>query len=204
MGGASLTEAEAAAVRAEVEKVYARVANEPGGEFHFHRGAAYAVAALGYDRAALASLPEIATRSFAGVGNPHLMEPFRPGEVVVDVGAGAGTDLLLAARKVGAAGRAIGIDLTDDMIRSCRASIAAAGVKNAEVSKGDAERLPVEDSSADVVISNGVMNLVPDKERAFREVFRVLRPGGRFYFSDIVVRMALPQAMRCNTDLWAA
>ncbi|HXF58514.1 MAG TPA: methyltransferase domain-containing protein [Candidatus Saccharimonadales bacterium] len=189
-------------LRSEVQKLYGRVAQEPGGEFHFHRGAEYAVTALGYDRADLARIPESSLRSFAGAANPHVIDPLRPGEVVLDVGCGAGTDLLLAAQKVGPGGRAIGVDLTAAMLEQCRASVATAGVKNVELRSGDAEHIPVGDGEVDAVISNGVLNMVPDKERAFREIFRVLRPGGRLLLGDIAVTESTAEEMRCNVALW--
>jgi SAM-dependent methyltransferase len=190
-------------LRAAVEAQYARLATEPEHKFQFHRGAEYAATMLDYDRAELAALPASATRSFAGVGNPHVIEPLRPGEVALDVGCGTGMDLLLAARRVGPGGRAIGVDTTSEMVERCRGAVAESGLSNVEVRRGDAEQLPVEDSSVDAVISNGVLNLVPGKERAFREIYRVLRPGGRLMMADIVVRAPLPDSMRNNIDLGA-
>ncbi len=187
-----------------VENLYARVANDPGGEFDFHRGAEYAAKNLGYDAAELASLPASSTRSFAGVGNPHLIEPLREGEVVLDVGSGAGTDLLIAARRVGPGGRAIGVDMTAEMVERCRASIAESGLGNVEVRRGSAEALPLEDASVDVVISNGVLNLVPGKERAFGEIYRVLRPGGRLMLADVVLSKTFWQKVVRDADLWAS
>ncbi len=188
-----------------VVDMYARVATEPdGGDFHFHRGPAYAAQLLGYDARELAELPERSTRSFAGVGNPHAIAPVQPGETVLDIGSGAGTDLLLAARRTGPTGHAIGIDATDEMIEACRTAAHEAGLDNVEVRKGDLHDLPVEDASVDVVISNGVLNLAHDKRRAFGEVFRVLRPGGRFQLADIVVQDELGDSIRGNYELWAA
>jgi arsenite methyltransferase len=151
----------------------------------------------------LAALPADCTASFAGVGNPHRIAPIRPGETVLDIGSGAGMDLLLAARRVGPAGRAIGVDMTDGMVERARQSAAAAGLRQVEVRKGDATRLPVQDASVDVVISNGVLNLVPEKEKAFSEIFRVLRPGGRLQLADVVVEVELTEDDRSNIDLWA-
>jgi len=189
-------------LRSEVSRIYGRVAAHPGDNFHFHRGPAYAAEFLSYDAAELAALPEEAAAAFAGVGNPHAIAPLRPGETVLDIGCGAGMDLLLAARKVGSEGKAIGVDMTDAMMDCARNAAARSGLRNVEVRQGDATRLPVEDSSVDVVISNGVLNLVPEKERAFQEIARVLRPGGRIQIADIVVDNELDEDIRRNIDLW--
>ena len=189
-------------LREEVESIYARVARDPAGEFHFHRGPDYAAEFLGYDRAALAELPAESTASFAGVANPHRMGPFSEGSVVVDIGCGAGMDLLLAAKSVGPRGRAIGVDMTQAMAETTRRSARATGLDNVEVQLGDAMSLPLEDASADVVISNGVLNLTADKSVAYGEVFRVLKPGGRFLYGDIVVASELSESIRRDVDLW--
>jgi arsenite methyltransferase len=189
---------------AEIESMYARVAADPNGDFHFHRGAAYATEMLGYSATELAALPAETTASFAGVANPLAIAPLLAGETVVDLGSGAGTDLLLAARRVGPSGRAIGIDRTHAMIEKCRASARAAGLDNVEVREGDLHALPLEDGSVDVVISNGVLNLATDKERAFREIVRVLKPNGRMQLGDIVVESELSEGIRRNFELWAA
>lgn len=190
-------------LRKEVQSIYARVASAPDGEFHFHRGAEYAERLLRYDPLSLARLPPSAVESFAGVGNPLRMGPLAAGATVVDVGCGAGTDLLLAARSVGPRGRAIGVDMTDTMLRKAQAAAAEAALANVDLRSGDALELPVESSSADFVISNGVLNLAPDKQRAFSEVLRVLRPGGRFLYADIVVASELPESIRRDIDLWS-
>jgi SAM-dependent methyltransferase len=192
-----------AKLHSAVHDMYTRVARDPGGEFHFHRGPEYAVRDLGYDPAELASLPDRATRSFAGVGNPHAIAEIEPGRTVLDIGSGAGTDLLLAARRTGPEGRAIGVDMTEEMIVACRESAREAGLHNVEVRKGDLHELPVEDATVDVVISNGVLNLAHDKQRAFAEVFRVLRPGGRLQLADIVVKEELSESIRQDYELWA-
>ena len=186
----------------EIRSIYARVASDPSGEFHFHRGPDYAAEFLRYDRAALAQLPAQSTASFAGVANPHRVAPIEEGSLVVDIGCGAGMDLLLAAKSAGPRGRAIGIDMTEAMTDKARASARAAGLDNVEVRLGDAMSLPLEDSSADVVISNGVLNLTSDKSVAFGEVFRVLKPGGRFLYADIVVASELSESTRKDIDLW--
>jgi len=192
-----------ARLRAEVKSIYSRVAAAPEGEFHFHRGAEYARGLLRYDGQALAALPPGAVESFVGVGNPLRIEELSPGSSVIDIGSGAGTDLLLAAKAVGPRGRAIGIDMTESMLRKAEASATEAGLSNVELRHGDALELPVESGSADFVISNGVLNLAPDKRRAFSEVFRVLRPGGRFLYADIVVAAELPESIRRDIDLWS-
>lgn len=196
------TDLDTGKLRADIRSVYERVAHDPLGEFHFHRGPAYASEFLGYEEAALAALPPTATASFAGVANPLRILPIPEGAVVVDVGCGAGMDLLLAAGKVGFEGRAIGVDMTESMVEKARGNARAAGLANVDVRLGDATALPVESESADVVISNGVLNLVPDKLGAYSEVFRVLRSGGRFLYGDIVVASELSEAMRRNIDLW--
>lgn len=192
-----------ARLRKEIKSIYARVASAPDGEFHFHRGAEYAERFLRYEPLALARIPPFAVESFAGVGNPLRIEPLVAGATVVDIGCGAGTDLLLAAAAVGPRGRAIGVDLTDSMLRKAEAAALEAGLANVELRAGDALDLPVETASVDFVISNGVLNLAPDKRRAFSEVLRVLRAGGRFLYADIVVASELPETMRGDIDLWS-
>ncbi len=189
-------------LKEEVSAIYSRVASDPDGDFHFHRGTDYAVRFLGYDRQELAALPDSATASFAGVGNPHAIDPIRPGETVLDIGCGAGMDLLLAAWRVGPSGRATGVDMTQEMRDRAISSALAARLGNVEVRDGNAEALPVDDSSIDVVISNGVLNLVPDKRKAYSEVMRVLRPSGRFLFADIAVETDLDEDTRSDIDLW--
>jgi len=189
-------------LKQEVSSLYARVATDPNGNYHFHRGPQYAVTFLGYDPHELAMLPRETTEPFAGVGNPHRVAPLRAGETVLDVGCGAGTDLLLAAMHVGPHGKAIGVDMTDVMLERARASAAARGLDHVEVRFGEAEGLPADDASVDVVISNGVINLTPDKSRAFSEIRRVLRPGGRLMLADIIVRDELSEAIRRDIDLW--
>jgi arsenite methyltransferase len=189
-------------LRAEIQTMYSRVATMPDGAFHFHRGPEYAVNRLGYDSTELATLPLSVTSSFAGVGNPHAIAPIDEATVVLDVGCGAGTDLLLAARHVGPAGRAIGVDMTESMRARASAGAAECGLAHVEVRDSDATRLPVADSSVDVVISNGVLNLVPDKFRAIGEIARVLRPGGRAQIADIVIGEILPESTLRDIDLW--
>jgi SAM-dependent methyltransferase len=191
-----------AVLRSEISSIYGRVATEPGGEFHFHRGPAYAAEFLGYDASELAALPPECAASFAGVGNPFAIGPIHPGETVLDIGCGAGMDLLLAARRTGAGGHAIGVDMTDAMIGQALKSAATAEVGQVEVRKGDATALPVAGGTIDVVSSNGVFNLVPEKDRAVAEIVRVLKPGGRHHLADIALDVELPEDARRNIDLW--
>jgi SAM-dependent methyltransferase len=191
-----------ARLRAEVQSIYARVAAEPEGEFHFHRGPRFAAERLGYDANELARLPESVTASFAGIGNPHLVQPLEPGATVLDMGCGAGTDLLLAAAHVGPDGRGIGVDMTEAMVARSREGARTAGLRNVDVRIGDATALPADDGSIDVLISNGVFNLVPDKDGALAEMFRVIKPGGRLQIADIVLGAALDEAAKRDVDLW--
>lgn len=193
-----------ARLRAEVQAMYSRVADEPDGEFHFHRGAAYAANRLGYDAGELARLPESVTASFAGIGNPHLARPVGTGATVLDMGCGAGTDLLLAAMHAGPTGRAIGVDMTEAMVARAREGARKAGLANVEVRIGDATALPGDEASIDVLISNGVFNLVPDKARALVAMFRVIKPGGRLQIADIVLGGDLDEAAKRDVDLWTS
>ena len=189
-------------LRQEIQTIYARVAADPSSEFHFHRGPRYAAEMLGYDAAALAELPAEATASFAGVSNPHRIAPLPPGATVVDIGCGAGMDLLLAARAVGPDGRAIGVDMTESMAARATTAAQALGFAHVEVRIGDVLDLPVESDTVDFVMSNGVMNLAPDKGRAFSEVVRILKPGGQFLYGDIVVASELSDSIRRDVELW--
>jgi len=191
-----------ATLQSEIQAMYARVAATPNSEFHFHRGPAYAASTLGYDEDELAQLPAAVTASFAGVGNPHAIAPIDRGSLVLDIGCGAGTDLLLAARHVGPEGRAIGVDMTAAMRDRAIAGARASGLTHVEVRDGDATRLPLGDSTVDVVISNGVLNLVPDKPTAVREIARVLKRDGRAQIADIVIGEVLPESALRDIDLW--
>ena len=192
-------------LRGLVREEYDRVAREPQGTFHFHRGPEYASRMLGYDPQELATIPSESSASFAGVGNPHRIGSIATGETVLDIGCGAGMDLLLAARRVGSSGKAIGVDMTPSMLELAKRGALKAGLwENVEVRRGMVEELPVENESVDVVISNGVLNLSTDKDRALREVYRVLRPGGRLHLADVVVQRELSLAARSDVDLWAA
>ena len=189
-------------LRMEVQAMYSRVAASPDREFHFHRGPEYAATILGYDVDELAALPSEVTSSFAGVGNPHAIGRIPVGATVLDVGCGAGTDLLLAARQTGPTGRVIGIDMTDAMRQRASQGAETSGLAHVEVREGDATRLPVDDGSVDVVISNGVLNLVPEKKTAIAEIARVLRPGGRVQIADIIIGEILPDSALRDIDLW--
>ena len=191
-------------LREEVRKVYSEVVRDPKRGYHFHTGPEYAVERLGYPTRALAELPDSVTSPFAGVGNPLAMGEPQPGETVVDIGAGSGMDSFLAARSVGPTGRVIAVDMTDAMLERGRENAALSGTPWVEYRKGLAESLPVTDGSADLVISNGVINLALDKDTVFREAFRVLRPGGRLQIADIVVHRDIPAAAREDIAIWTA
>jgi len=191
------------ALRKEVQNKYKEVALDPHGAHHFHTGR-FLAKHLGYDDAFVASLPDVAVESFAGVANPFSLRPLAKGERVVDVGSGAGFDTFVAANQVGDTGRVVGIDMTDEMLTKSRSTAKQMGAKNVEFREGYAESIPVEDDWADVVISNGVINLCADKQATFKEIFRVLRPGGRLQFADIANGNPVPEAAMRNVDLWTA
>ena len=199
-------------LREQVRATYDRVARDPGGDFHFHRGPGYAQQYLGYDAQELARLPAECTARFAGVGNPlrigdadAFLGALRPGQTALDHACGAGMDLLLAARRVAPGGRAIGVDMTPAMVECATRAAEQAGLAGiVSVCEGIFEELPVADESVDAVISNGVINLAPDKRRVFAEMVRVLKPGGHVFIADVVVQRELTLEARGNPDLWAA
>jgi SAM-dependent methyltransferase len=191
-------------LRAQIRETYTRLARSPDGDFHFHHGLRYAVEVLRYDRAQLEGLPSACAARFAGVGNPLRIGPLTAGQTVLDHACGSGVDVLLAARRVRAAGRAIGVDMTPAMREQVMVAAAEAGLADiVEVRAGLFEDLPVANASVDVVISNGVVNLAPDKPRVFEEIARVLRPGGRLYLADVVVERELKLEVRRDPELWA-
>jgi SAM-dependent methyltransferase len=192
-----------AALREEVKSKYRDVAVNPHGEYHFHTGRPLA-RRLGYDMAVVDPMPDAAVESFAGVANPFLLRPLEKGEKVVDAGSGAGFDCFIAARQVGPSGRVVGIDMLAEMLAKSRASAERMALSNVEFREGLLEEMPVEDGWADVVISNGVINLCADKKRAFQEIWRVLRPGGRVQFADIANGKPVPASALRNIDLWTA
>jgi arsenite methyltransferase len=190
-----------AALREQVQQKYREVALEPDAPFHFHTGRSLA-ARLGYPAAAVDRLPDTAVESFAGVGSPFALRDLESGERVVDVGCGAGFDTILAAEQVGPHGRVIGVDMTLEMLAKARDTVAELGLDHVEIREGLAEQLPVDDDWADVVISNGVLNLCPDKASVFAEIHRVLRPGGTLQFADIANGNPVPDTALRDIDLW--
>jgi len=189
-------------LRCEIKREYAEVATNPTKGFHFHTGRTLA-ALLGYSDELLEGIPESSISRLAGTGNPFALGPLHRGECVVELGCGAGMDTLIASRMVGPDGRVISIDMTPEMLDEARAAAADAGATNITFHLGFIEDIPLPDGCADVIISNGVINLAPDKRRVFREMHRVLKDGGRIQFGDIVVQKPVPEAAKQNIDLWA-
>ena len=192
---------EPAALRASVREKYREVAVHPDGDFHFHTGRPL-TALLGYDPEWVAALPDRAVESFAGVANPFSLRPISQGDRVVEVGSGGGFDSIVAAHLVGPDGRVVGVDMTPEMLAKSQETARLLGLGHVEFREGLAEELPVQDGWADVVISNGVLNLIADKGRAFAEIHRVLRPGGHLQFADIAIGRPVPADAVCNIDLW--
>jgi SAM-dependent methyltransferase len=188
-------------LRAEVQSKYREVAEVPTADYHFHTGRAHALR-LGYAVSPLDQLPEVACEAFAGVANPFHWGTPQPGERVVDLGSGAGMDSVLAALWVGAEGRVIGVDMTTEMLERSRRIAVLLAFANVEFRQGVIESAPVEDGWADVVISNGVINLCPDKLGVYREVSRMLRPGGRMMIADICIEKPVPEEALRDIDLW--
>src|SRR6266581_4033540 len=188
-------------LRQAIQEEYTAVAQEPGRGYHFHTGRPLA-SMLGYHDDWLEGLLEGSIASFAGTGNPFGIGQLQPGERVVDIGSGAGIDSLIEAKMVGPNGQVIGVDMTPAMLQKARKSATEAGLGNVKFRKGLAESLPVPDRWADVIISNGVLNLVPDKLAALQEMARVLKPTGRLQIGDILVQQAVPEDSKKQIDLW--
>jgi SAM-dependent methyltransferase len=190
-----------AVLRKAIQEEYREVAEHPDKGFHFHTGRRL-TQIVGYSDDWLTGVSERAIESFAGTGNPFSMGELREGERVVDVGSGGGIDSLVAARMVGPTGKVVGVDMTPAMLERARAAATESGLENAEFREAYMEELPVPDGWADVVISNGVLNLTPDKQKTLGEMFRVLRPGGRLQIADILVSRAVPEGAKKKIDLW--
>lgn len=199
----SQTPVDPATLREEVKSKYREVAENPHGSFHFHTGRRLA-RRLDYDMSVVDAMPDSAVESFAGVANPFALRPLQPGERVVDAGSGAGFDCFIAAHQVGAEGRVVGIDMLAEMLARSRAAAGQMGLENVEFREGLIEDMPVGDGWADVVMSNGVINLCADKRGAFQEIWRVLRPGGWLQFADIANGKPVPESALRNIDLWTA
>ena len=185
-----------------VRHMYDDVATCPTRQFHFPTGRR-ACEYVGYPSEELDELPPTAVESFAGVGYPFLGNQISQGDTVVDIGSGSGVDVLIAARRTGPSGRVVGIDMTQSMIDKATANLQVAGAAHAWLVEGNAEDLPLEDAMADVVTSNGVINLVPDKRQAFAEIYRILKPGGSIQISDIVLNKPVSAKSKSNSALWA-
>jgi arsenite methyltransferase len=202
-GAATTSTVDTELLEAKVKDMYREVAEHPRGSFHFELGERVA-AAVGYETGRLAGVPLEAVESFAGVGYFFDLADLRPGETVVDLGSGSGMDVFYAAGLVGPSGRVIGVDFTVEQLDKARDLAARHDLRGVEFREGRIEDLPVADDSVDCVISNGVINLCPDKSAVFAEAARVLRPGGRLAVADIVTERPLTEAIVCNADLWAS
>ena len=201
MSAPSAPNVESETLREAIREQYRAVASEPGRGYHFHTGRPLA-AILGYEEEWLAGIPEASIESFAGTGNPFSHALPEAGCRIVDVGCGAGIDSLIAARLAGPDSKVVGIDMTTEMLDKAVAAAEEAGLANVEFRRGYGEELPVADDWADLLISNGVLNLMPDKERALSEMHRVLKPGGRLQIGDILVTKPVPQGAKDRIELW--
>jgi SAM-dependent methyltransferase len=189
-------------LRDEIQKTYTDVSAQPEQDFIFPTGRAWAED-LGYPQPELANVPDASVQSFAGVANPHVLGRIEEGSVVLDLGCGAGTDLLIAAQMVGSEGHVIGVDMTPGMLRLARASAAEMGISDrVEVHESLIESLPLPNAEVDIVISNGVIDLVPNKDAVFAEIDRVLKPGGRLQLADVVIHTEVSEDARKRIDLW--
>lgn len=188
-------------LREAIQKTYTDVATDARQEFIFPTGRAWAQE-LDYPEPELSRVPDASVESFAGVANHWTLGSIEPGSVVLDLGCGAGTDLLIAAQMTGPDGRVIGVDMTPSMLERARASAREMGIDDLELHESLIERLPLEDASVDVVISNGVIDLVPDKDAVFDEIDRVLRPGGPLQIADVVIHHEVSEDARARIDLW--
>jgi arsenite methyltransferase len=188
-------------LKSEIKKTYADVSARPEADFIFPTGRAWALD-LGYPPDLLGRVPDGSADSFAGVANPFSLGALAPGERVLDLGSGAGTDSLVAGQMVGPEGHVVGVDMTPEMIAKARASASEVGAANVDFVESEAERLPFEDASFDVVISNGVIDLTPDKDAVFAELYRVLRPGGRIQVADVTIQRPVSEEGKRNIDLW--